>query len=422
MEGSAAIEIAKHTLLSGGLILAVGTITGFVARQIKVPDIALFLIVGMAIGPAVLGLIEIKSDSALYQIILLFGASYILFDGGASLRLDILKKVWITIVVLATVGVLITAAVTAFAAHAVLGVPWIVALLLGAAIASTDPATLVPIFRQVKIRDRVAQTVMSESAFNDATGAIITVGILAVAMGTGEFSIAASLVDLVKQAAIGIIAGAVSGYLAAFLIAHERWAFLADYAPVVTLVAVIGAYFAADGMQASGFMAVFVFGIVIGNKDSFGFKMASVEAQKLDEFVMTTAFIMRLFIFLLLGAQVDFHLMGQYWFGGIAVVAIFMLVARPLAVFLCALPDRRAKWSFNEMLFMCWTRETGVIPAALAGLLLGMKAPGSQIIASVTFIAILMTILIQAPTTKWLGEALGLMEGETKKKIRRRPK
>ena len=64
------------------------------------------------------------------------------------------------------------------------------------------------------------------------------------------------------------------GYLAALLIAHERWAFLAEYAPVVTLVAVIGAYFAADGLQASGFMAVFVFGIVIGNKDSFGFKMA----------------------------------------------------------------------------------------------------------------------------------------------------
>src|SRR5258708_36474767 len=83
--------------------------------------------------------------------------------------------------------------------------------------------------------------------------------------------------------------------------------------------------------------------------------------------------------------------------------------AAAVTVFLCALPDRRAKWSLNEMLFMCWTRETGVIPAALAGLLLGMKAPGVQMIASVTFIAILMTILIQAPTTKWLGKRLGLL-------------
>jgi cell volume regulation protein A len=410
LEASAAIEIAKHTLLSCGLILAIGTLTGLLAQKIKIPDVAVFLVVGMAIGPDVLGLIDIKADSALNQVILLFGASYILFDGGASLRFEVLKQVWITIVVLATVGVVITAAVTGIAAYYVLGVPLIVALLLGAALASTDPATLVPIFRQVHIRDRVAQTVVSESAFNDAMGAIVTFGVLAVAMGTGEFSLTASLLDLLKQSLIGVVAGAALGYLAALLIAHERWAFLAEYAPVVTLAAVIGAYFAADGLQASGFMAVFVFGIVLGNKDAFGFKMEAGEARKLEEYVATTAFIMRLFIFILLGAQVDFALMRQYLAGGIIVVAIFMLVARPVTVFLCALPDRRARWSFNEMLFMCWTRETGVIPAALAGLLLGMKAPGAQMIASVTFIAILMTILIQAPTTKWLGGTLGLLE------------
>jgi cell volume regulation protein A len=235
-------------------------------------------------------------------------------------------------------------------------------------------------------------------------------------MGTGEFSLTSSLLDLLKQSIIGIVAGAALGYLAALLIAHERWAFLAEYASVVTLMAVIGAYFAADGLQASGFMAVFVFGTVLGNKDSFGFKMGAGEAKKLEEYVTTTAFIMRLFIFILLGAQVDFGLMRQYLVGGIIVVAIFMLVARPVTVFLCALPDRRARWSFNEMLFMCWTRETGVIPAALASLLLGMKAPGAQMIASVTFIAILMTILIQAPTTRWLGSALGLLEQGKKRR------
>ena len=214
----------------------------------------------------------------------MFGASYILFDGGASLRFHVMKQVWITIVVIATVGVVITAAITTAAAHFVLGVPWIVAALLGATLASTDPATLVPIFRQVHIRDRVAQMVMSESAFNDATGAIVTFGVLTVAMGTGEFSLTWSLVDLVTEAAIGIVAGAVLGYLAALLIAHERWGFFMEYAPVVTIMAVIGAYFAADGLRASGFMAVFVFGIMLGNKDSLGFKMEQGEAQKLDQY------------------------------------------------------------------------------------------------------------------------------------------
>jgi cell volume regulation protein A len=326
------------------------------------------------------------------------------------LRLDVLKQVWINIVILATVGVLITAVVTGIAAHYILGIPMIVALLLGAVLASTDPATLVPVFRQIHIRDRVAQTVMSESAFNDAMGAILAFGVLAVATGAENFSLAASLFDLLKQSVIGIVAGIVLGYLAAVLIAHEKWAFLAEYAPVVTLVAVIGAYFAADGLQASGFMAVFVFGIVLGNKEAFGFAMEPGEEQKLAEFVLTTAFIMRLFIFILLGTQVDFALLEKYWLGGVAVVTVLMLMARPLTVFLCALPDRRARWSFAELLFMCWTRETGVIPAALAGLMLGMKAPGARMIASVTFIAILMTILIQAPTTQWLGRRLGLLE------------
>jgi cell volume regulation protein A len=410
VEASASIEIAKHTLLSCGLILAVGTVAGLLAQKIRIPDVAIFLVAGIAIGPQALGLVHIGADSALNQIILLFGASYILFDGGASLRFAVLKQVWITILVIATVGVIITAGITGIAAHYILGVPLIVALLLGATLASTDPATLMPIFRQVRIRERVAQTVMSESAFNDAMGTILTFGVLAVAMGSGEFSPLKSAFDLLKQSAVGIVAGVALGYIAAFLIAHEKWAFLAEYAPVVTLVAVIGAYFAADGLQASGFMAVFVFGIVLGNKASFGFQMEAGEAQKLDEFVLTTAFIMRLFIFILLGAQVDFALVGRYWFGGVAVVAVLMLVARPLTVFLCAAPDRRARWSFAEMLFMCWTRETGVIPAALAGLLLGIKAPGAQMIGSVTFIAILMTILIQAPTTEWLGRKLGLLE------------
>ena len=410
MEASASIEVAKHTLLSCGLILAIGTLASLLAQKIRIPDVAVFLVTGIAIGPQALGLIHIEADSALNQIILLFGAAYILFDGGATLRFDVLKRVWITIVVIATAGVVITAVITGIAAHYILGVPMVVALLLGATLASTDPATLVPIFRQIHIRDRVAQTVMSESAFNDAMGAIVTFGILAVAMGRGEFSLAASLLDLVKQSVIGVVAGAALGYLAALLIAHEKMAFLAEYAPVVTLVAVIGAYFAADGMQSSGFMAVFVFGIMLGNKEAFGFRMEEGEAQKLDEFVLTTAFILRLFIFILLGAQVDFALMSQYWFGGVVVVTVLMLVARPATVFLCAWPDRRARWSFAEMLFMCWTRETGVIPAALAGLLLGMKAPGAQMIASVTFIAILMTILIQASTTEWLGRKLGLLE------------
>jgi cell volume regulation protein A len=409
MESSASMELAKHMLLMFGTILALGTFSGLIARMAKVPDVVVFLLFGMLIGPGALGLVDIKADSTINQLIMIFGSSFILFDGGASIRLKVLKEVWITIVVIATAGVLITAGITGLAAYYFLGLSPIIALLLGTVIASTDPATLVPVFKQIRIKDRVAQTVVSESAFNDAMGAILTFTVLSIALGVGEFSVGDALTDLLKQSFLGIIIGGSLGYLAAFFIAHEKFNFLAEFAPVVALMAVIGAYMGADGMHASGFMAVFVFGIVLGNQESLGFKLTPKEGDELEDFVLTTALIMRMFIFILLGAQVDFGLMSLYLVGGIAVVIVFMLVARPVTVFLCALPDRRAKWSFREMLFMCWTRETGVIPGALAGMLVGMKAPGAKIIASVTFIAILMTILIQATTTKWLAKKLGLM-------------
>jgi cell volume regulation protein A len=183
---SSSSAIAQHTLLSCGLILAVGTLAAFAAQKIRIPDVAIFLIADIVLGPHALGLVNITAASALNEIIVLFGASYILFDGGAALRLNVLKQVWITIVVIATVGLLITAAITGLAAHLILGLPLIVALLLGAVLASTDPATLIPIFRQIRIRDRVAQTVMSESAFNDAMGAILTFTLLAIATGAAS--------------------------------------------------------------------------------------------------------------------------------------------------------------------------------------------------------------------------------------------
>ena len=214
MDPGSSIEVAKQVLTVFGSILGVGTLCGMLAQKVKVPDVAVFLLVGMLLGPEVAGIVNVRADSALNQLILIFGSCYILFDGGASLRLKVLKEVWITIVVISTLGVAITAAITGYVAHLVLGVPLIVALLLGATLASTDPATLVPIFKQVHVRDRVAQTVMSESAFNDAMGAIATFTVLGIAMGSGEFSLGTAAFKLAKESILGIVAGGVLGYLA----------------------------------------------------------------------------------------------------------------------------------------------------------------------------------------------------------------
>ncbi len=406
---TAALTSAKHVLLLIGIILAVGSLGGLLARRFRFPDMVLYLLAGILLGPEALGVVSSSVEPAFSQFILVFGACYILFDGGASLKLTVLKQVWPTIVLLATAGVLITTALTGFAAAHILGMPLITALLLGAVLSSTDPATLIPVFKQIKVRERVAQTVVSESAFNDAMGAIATFTLLGIILGTGEFSVGAAAFTLVSNALIGMVAGAVLGYAAAFLIAHERFSFLMEYAPLVTLMTVAGAYLAAEGLNGSGFMAVFVFGIILGNKRSFGFAMKSGEKGKMDDFIATTSLIMRMFIFILLGSQVNLALIGEHLGSGILLVLIFIFAVRPITVFACALPDRRSKWSLKELLFMCWTRETGVIPGALAGILIGMRAPGAEVIASVTFLAILITILFQATTTRWLAGKLGLL-------------
>lgn len=404
--------IAKLDLMYVGIIIFAGLLGGVIAQKIKVPDIVLFLLIGIGLGPAVTGLVNVSPDSTMNQIVLTIGACYLLFEGGATLRFSVLKEIWITLLVIATVGVLITGAITTGAAMW-MGIPLATALVLGALTASTDPATLVPIFKQVPIRDRVSQTVMSESAFNDAMGAIATFSVVTFVMGSAEgFSLAHSAKQLLWEASIGIVLGALVGYLTAFLMAHHAFGVFRDVTPFVIVLAVITVYLLADKVEASGFMAVFTCGVMVGNKDSLKLPMDEHEHEYLEDYVGNTALLMRMFIFILLGSQVDFGLLKEYLGVGLALLAVFILVARPLTVILCALPDRRAKWTWKELAFMCWTRETGVIPAALVGMLAGMKVPGINVVGAITFIFILGTILIQAPTTALLAGKLGLLKSQ----------
>jgi potassium/hydrogen antiporter len=152
MESAISFEMAKQLLLSFAIILAAGALSRYLSQRIKLPDVTIYLLAGILLGPEVSGLLRIPAEAALNQIILIFGACYILFDGGASVKLKVLSKIWITLAALSTFGVLITMALTGLASHYVLGLPLITSMLLGAAIAPTDPATIIPIFRQVKIK------------------------------------------------------------------------------------------------------------------------------------------------------------------------------------------------------------------------------------------------------------------------------
>ncbi|TAL00287.1 MAG: sodium:proton antiporter [Rhodospirillaceae bacterium] len=409
MEPTVQVLAAQHLLLVCAIVLGAGAVLAYVANRIGIPDIVLFLLAGLGLGPAGAGLIDVGAGSTANQLILLFGASYILFDGGAVMRVVVLKRVWMTVAALATLGVAMTTAVIGVAVHYVFGLPLYAALLTGSVIASTDPATLVPVFRQVKVRERLKQAVIAESAFNDAIAAILTFTLLTLA-GGGEVSVLQAAGEFLWQALGGVAVGAVAGYAACFAIAHERLSFLRENLPLVTLVVVAGAVLTADHHHASGFMAVFVAGLCLGNKQLLGFAINPEEERQMEDFIGTTGLIMRMFIFMLLGAQTDISLLARYALPAVAVVTTLMFVARPLVIAVCAVPDRRAQWSISELVFLCWTRETGVIPAALAGMLVGVHAPYADVIAAVTFMAVLLTIPIQAASTPWLARRLGVLE------------
>jgi cell volume regulation protein A len=403
------IAIAKLDLFYLSVVILTGISGSVVAKKIKVPDIVFFLVLGIAIGPAAFNLLNVPADSTLNQLILTLGACYLLFEGGATLRFAVLKEIWVTLLVIATLGVLITGAITSGFALA-FGLPMGIALLLGAVTASTDPATLVPIFKQVPIKDRVAQTVMSESALNDAMGAILTFTVVGFVIGGREALQPAHIItELLWEAGGGILIGALLGYLTSLLMAHAALGIFRNHLPFLIVLAVIITFLITDQVHASGFMAVFTCGVIVGNKEFFRLPLDHHEHEYLEDYVGNTALLMRMSIFILLGSQVNFSLLGHYLWIGVALLLAFMFIARPLTVLVCAAPDRRAKWSWQELVFMSWTRETGVIPAALIGILSGMQVPGIEVAGAITFILILGTILIQAPTTALLAGKLGLL-------------
>lgn len=404
------MDIVQHELYMITMVFLLGLLAIKLAERIKIPDVALFMIVGIVIGPSFLNLITVPNDSVSYQFIIVLGSILILFEGGRAILFSVLKRVWITVSLLSILGVMVTATIVAITAFYLLDMPILYALLLASVIASTDPATLMPVFKQVTIDEKVRRTVESESAFNDATASILTFTMLGVVLGQTQLSVSASIWSFFREAGGGILAGIIIGFVGVLLTSEHKWGLFKKYGTVVSLVVAISAYLIAGFIHASGFMATFTAGLISGNPQLFRFRVSEETNSTVYQFTENLTLIMRTLIFMLLGTQVDFGILSQYWIQGILIVLVFMFIARPLSVLLCTLPDRKAKWKWNEIVFMFWVRETGVIPAALSGMIVAAGVDYANEITSVTFIAILVTILIQASTTglvaRWLGITL----------------
>lgn len=414
MENTVEAIATNNLLLIFAAIAITGIVLGRLSEIIKIPDVILYLIAGIIIGPSLLNLISIDSFPIENNLILTFGSAFILYEGGREINLKILNRVKISVGMLSTVGVILSAIIVGVFSSKIFGLDVLTALLLGSVIASTDPAALIPVFKQVTIKDKIKQTVVSESAFNDAVGAILVSTILAI-ITSGEFSLGKSVEELIISTVVGIGVGIAVGFILSALISDKKIGIFHSYAPIMSILKVALAYEIAVLLHGSGYMAVFIAGLVAGNKKLFGLWVPEIDFHSEHNFRESIGSLCRMAIFVVLGTQVDLVALGKYWMPSLLVVLVLMFVARPLVVLVCTMFDRQAKWNFKERLFMMWVRETGVIPAALSGIIVSMKLPGYEIISSVVFMTILITLIVQASTTKLVAKKLQVLEEETEK-------
>ncbi len=402
--------MTEDVLLTLSLLLLAALLARFLASLIPIPEILVLVAMGALFGPSALDVIEVPIDSLGAQLMFTLGVSMILFYGGLNLSLPVLRRVWLGLGLLVLPGVVATALVVGLIAHLVFDLSFSASILLGAVLAPTDPAILIPLFVGSRLRAKVAQTVVAESAFNDPTGAALALALAGVVV-TGDASIAGPVAEFALDLGVSTVIGVIAGVGLSAVISSHRAGIWRESSALAVLTVVTISFFSLDSSGGSGYLGAFLAGLIVGNMEHLGLAMNHEHEQEMKVFAGGAADLVTLFVFVVLGANIPFDDLGQYLLPGLAVLAVLLLVARPLVVLACTLPDRRARWTRQEILFLCWTRETGVVPAALVGVLAGLGVPNIELYASVVAMAIVLTLVLQALPAPRLAARLGLLDG-----------
>jgi len=400
---------AKDVILTLAVMLGAGLVSQLVAELLRLPRMLVLLAAGTLLGPSLAGAIDIPLGAMGAQLILTLGVSFILFHGGLQLSAAVLRPVAIGLGLLAVPGVVLTSIVTGAVAAAAFGLPLSSGLLLGAVLAPTDPAILIPLFERMRLRPKVSQTIIAESAVNDPTGAVLALTLIGVVL-SGHHSLADPVTDFVLDLAISTAFGIAFGVLLSAAVSSRRSGIWRESAAIAVMAVVTGGYFSIGEAGGSGYLGAFLAGFIVGNMDQLGLAMHGHHERDMRVLVATVADVMVMFVFITLGANLPWGDIASNLGPALAVVAALVLVARPLAVLACLLPDRRGRWTRQELLFLAWTRETGVVPAALAGIVVAEGVPRSELVVTTVALAAVLTLGLQSTSKRWLARRLGLVE------------
>jgi potassium/hydrogen antiporter len=398
---------AQDVIETLAILLAAGVVSELVAGVLRLPRMVVLLGAGILLGPEVLDGLELPLESIGVQLLLTLGVSFILFHGGLGLSLSVLRPVALGLGLLAVPGVVLTALVTGAVATLAFDVPIEAGLLIGAVLAPTDPAILIPLFERLRVRAKVAQTIVAESALNDVTGAVLALAVAGFAI-EGEGSLAAPLGEFVVDLALSTGLGAAFGVALALLISTRRLGLSRESPILAVLLVVAASYFTIDYAGGSGYLGAFLAGFIVSNMDELRLGMHSHRELEMRSFAAAVADVMVVFVFIALGANIPFDTIADEALPALATLAALIFLARPLTVVACLLPDRRGRWRREELAFLSWTRETGVVPAALVGILVAEGVRQESELITVVALAIVVTLALQSTTKGWLARRLGL--------------
>jgi cell volume regulation protein A len=385
----------------GTLILVVGAVllaavaAAAVAGRAGVPVLVAFLGLGMLLGSDGLGGIEFD-DAHLARTVGIVGLAIILFEGGISTPWRAVRPVVVPAALLSTVGVVVTAAITGFVAHLVFPLSWSAALLLGAVVASTDAAAVFSTLRVTNLRRRLARVLEVESGANDPVAVALTIGLI---QWVADRSYGAEdLVLLVaRQLSLGLVLGVVVGGAAAWTLARLP-GLAVQFAPVATVAAGAIGFGLADVAGGSGFLAVYIVGLWVGN--------ASTPLRRyLVSFHAGLAFLAQVGLFIVLGLFVFPRELGPVILPGLALVAVLLFVARPIAVWIATIFQG---FEPRERALLGWAGLRGAVPIVLATYPRAAGLPQSATIFNAVFFVVIASALIQGTTLEPFARFLEL--------------
>ena len=379
----ASLDTVSLGILFGALLVLAGILSSLVALRFGAPLLLVFLVVGMLAGEEGPGGVHFDDVRTAY-IVGSVALALILFDGGLRTRLATFRSVLAPSLMLATVGVMLTAALTAPVARYALGLGWTQSFLVGSVVASTDAAAVFFLIhaRGLRLRPRVSATLEIESGTNDPFAIFLTLLLVEILLqGPQSWSMIAA--GLAEKAIGGALIGILGGR--GIVMVLNRLALPQGlHAPFVTTGALV-VFGLAEAIHSSGFLAVYVAGLVVGNRPTRAHNTVVA-------FLDAATWLAQIGMFLLLGLLAWPQRLPEHALPALAVAVALMLVARPIAVFLCLLPFR---FSRREKLFMSWVGLRGAVGIFLASIPLLVGLPDAQLYFDVGFVVVLASLLVQ---------------------------